>query len=84
MRERHGRPDDPLFASIRGGKLSRDAVERLVEKYISIAAEKCPSLKRKNVSPHALRHYLPFRTMSCRGVLALYFGANELVCSDIV
>ena len=51
-----GRPDDPLFASIRGGKLSRDAVERLVEKYISIAAEKCQSLKRKNVSPHALRH----------------------------
>ncbi len=34
--------------------------------------------------PHCLRHYLPFRTMSCRGVLAPYFGANELVCSDIV
>jgi hypothetical protein len=44
MRERHGCSDEPLFASIRGGKLSRDAVERLVEKYISIAAEKCPSL----------------------------------------
>lgn len=28
LRERHGRPDDPLFASIRGGKLSRDAIER--------------------------------------------------------
>jgi hypothetical protein len=35
MRERHGRPDDLLFVSIRGGKLSRDAVESLVEKYIS-------------------------------------------------
>jgi len=41
MRERQGGPDDPLFASIRGGKLSRDAVECLVEKYISIAATKC-------------------------------------------
>ena len=30
LRERHGRPDDPLFASIRGGKLSRDAIERLL------------------------------------------------------
>jgi hypothetical protein len=39
MRERHGRPDDPLFVSIRGGKLNRDAVESLVEKYISIAAK---------------------------------------------
>ena len=36
------------------------------------------------IVPHQLRHYLPFRTMSCRGVLALYFGANELACSDIV
>ena len=32
MRERHGRPDEPLFASIRGGKLSREAVERLVKR----------------------------------------------------
>ena len=39
---------------------------------------------RKRVHPHTLRHYLPFRTMSCRGVLAPYFRANELVCSDIV
>src|SRR6516164_8879855 len=56
LRERHGRPDDPLFASIRGGRLSRDAAERLLAKYTSIAAEKCRSLKRKKVSPHALRH----------------------------
>src|SRR5207237_7775227 len=51
MRERHGHPDDPLFASIRGGKLSRDAIELLLEKYTSIAAEKCRSLKLKNISP---------------------------------
>jgi integrase/recombinase XerD len=67
MRERHGRPDESLFASIRGGKLSRYAVERLMEKYISIAAEKCQSLKRKNVSPHALRHYAGFRTIPGEG-----------------
>jgi len=29
LRERHGLPEDPLFPSIRGGCLSRDAVERL-------------------------------------------------------
>ena len=48
-----------------------------------------PMLRRasesaRRIVPHQLRHYLPFRTMSCRGVLALCFGANELVCSDIV
>jgi site-specific recombinase XerD len=47
LRERQGRPDDPLFASIRGGKLSRDAIERLLAKYTSIAEGKCLSLKTK-------------------------------------
>ncbi len=29
LRERHGQPEDPVFPSIRGGRLSRDAIECL-------------------------------------------------------
>jgi len=86
MRERHGRPDDPLFASIRGGNLSRDAVERLVEKYISIAAEKCQSLKRKNVSPHALRHSAAMDLLQNgvdRTVIALWLGHESVETTQI-
>lgn len=86
MRERHGRQDDPLFASIRGGKLSRDAVERLVEKYISIAANKCPSLKRKNVSPHALRHSAAMDLLQNgvdRSVIALWLGHESVETTQI-
>ena len=54
--ERHGRPEDPLFLSIRGGKLSRDAIERLISKYTALAGRTCASLKRKKVSPHVLRN----------------------------
>jgi hypothetical protein len=25
----------------------------------------CPSLKKKSITPHTLRHYIPFRIMSC-------------------
>src|SRR2546421_4015280 len=50
LRERQGRPEDPVFASIRGDRLSRDAVERLITKYTHLAAQTHPSLKRKNVS----------------------------------
>jgi hypothetical protein len=32
LRERSGRPEVPLFLSIRGGKLSRDAIEHLITK----------------------------------------------------
>ena len=49
-------PTIPVFPSIRGGRLSRDAVEHLITKYTHLAARTCPSLKRKNVSPHVLRH----------------------------
>ena len=56
LKERNGSPSDPLFPSRRGGKLSRDAVERLVAKYAAVACRTCPSLKGKRVSPHVLRH----------------------------
>jgi integrase/recombinase XerD len=39
----------------RAGRLSRDAVERLVAKHAAVAAT-CPSLSSKNVTPHTLRH----------------------------
>lgn len=65
LREGDSAPSNALFPSLRGGSLSRDAVERLVTKYTVIAGLECPSLKNKRVSPHVLRHYVPFRTMSC-------------------
>ena len=56
LRERNGQPEDPLFLSIRGGRLSRDAIESLLTKYTHRAARSCPSLKRKRISPHVCRH----------------------------
>jgi len=32
LRERHGRPEDPVFPSIRGSRLSRDAIESLLQR----------------------------------------------------
>jgi integrase/recombinase XerD len=56
-----------LFPRISGGRLSADAVQDLVNKHVAAARMKCPSLVKKRVTPHVLRHYLPFRTMSCNG-----------------
>ena len=77
LRQRHGQPEDPLFPSIRGGKLSRDAVERLITKYAHLAAQTCPSLKPKNVSPHVLRHSAAMDLLHHgvdRSVIALWLG----------
>jgi integrase/recombinase XerD len=56
-----------LFPSTRGGQLSADAAQHLVRKHARAAQKICPSFSKNSVSPHVLRHYLPFRTMSCNG-----------------
>lgn len=81
LRERRGRPEDPLFLSTRGGKLSRDAIERLVTKYAAAAARTCTSLKRKKVSPHVLRHSAAMELLQNgvdRSVIALWLGHESV------
>ena len=56
LRERSGHPDDPLFPNSRGGFLSRDGVAYLVAKHVAVASQKAPSIQKKRVSPHVLRH----------------------------
>ena len=64
LREAPPEADRPVFPSSRGGHMSPDAVERLVAKHVATARQNCPSLDGKHVTPHTLRHYLPFLTMS--------------------
>lgn len=56
LRERHAAPADPLFPNARGGPLSHDGVAYLLAKHLTVAQKQCPSLTRKRVSPHVLRH----------------------------
>jgi integrase/recombinase XerD len=56
LTENRGEPNDPLFPNRAGGRLSPDAVADLLAKHVVTAADQCPSLKAKRVSPHTLRH----------------------------
>lgn len=80
-KERAGAPEDPVFPTIRGDKLSRDALERIVHKYVDIAVTKCPSLKAKRVSPHILRHSTAMELLQNgvdRTVIALWLGHESV------
>jgi site-specific recombinase XerD len=81
LRTQPGAPGDPLFPGIRGRSLSRDAIERLVTRYASAAAERCASLKGKRVSPHVLRHGTAMELLRHgvdRSVIALWLGHESV------
>ncbi len=48
--------DDLLFRNALGKPLSRDGVAYLIQKYARIAAERCPVLQKRRITPHVLRH----------------------------
>ena len=64
LSEQAGAPGDSVFPSSRGGRLSADALQLLVARHAAAAKKPCPSLVGKTVTPHTLRHYPPFLTMS--------------------
>lgn len=81
LQERDGEPIGPLFPSLRGGKLSRDAVERLVAKHAATAQDSCASLARKKVTPHTLRHSTAMDLLHHgvdRSVIALWLGHESV------
>jgi len=48
--------EDLLFRNIRGAPLTRDGVAYLLRKYVRIAAQQAPALRKRRVTPHVMRH----------------------------
>ena len=86
LREQPGQPTDPLFPSQRGGFMSRDAVEKRVHHHTSKAAACCPSLAKKRVSPHVLRHTRAVRMLEAgidSAVIALWLGHESVETTHV-
>ena len=45
-----------LFLNANGAPITRFGIRHIIGKYAAIAADQCPSLKTKTVTPHSLRH----------------------------
>jgi integrase/recombinase XerD len=70
-------PGGALFPTQSGRRMSRDAVERLVAKHATAAADSCPAVKEKNVTPHTLRHTAAMTLLKAgvdTSVIALWLG----------
>jgi site-specific recombinase XerC len=75
-----------LFVNSRGEPLSRKGVEYLLAKYVKIASVRHPSLTRKRVSPHVLRHTCAMHTLQAtRDIrkVALWLGHANVQTTEI-
>ena len=86
LRERGGQSDDLLFPSRFGGRLSPDAVQRLVRNYTETARRQRPSLNAKTVTPHVLRHTNAMQLLTSgvdTSVIALWLGHESVQTTQI-
>lgn len=81
LRERDADPTDPVFPNARGQPLSHDGLSYLLSKHLTSARRHCPSLKRKRVTPHVLRHTAAMQLLQHgvdRAVIALWLGHESV------
>jgi site-specific recombinase XerD len=86
MKAHDSQPDSPLFPTRHGTRLSTDAVERLVKKYATAAATRCPSLATRRVTPHILRHSAAMFLREAGvdiSVIALWLGHESITSTQI-
>ena len=84
--ERNADPSQPLFPNIRGGFLSSDGVQYLLNKHRATASQQCQSLKSKKVSPHVLRHTAAMDLLHHgvgSTVIALWLGHESVETTQI-
>jgi integrase/recombinase XerD len=75
-----------LFPNVHGGRLSSDAVQHLLAKYLAFAQQRSPTLKEKRVTFHSLRHTSAMELLAAgvdTSVIALWLGHENVETTQI-
>lgn len=75
-----------LFLNARGGPLTRDGFQYILAKHVEAAMKKVPSLKKKRVSPHVLRHTCAMLTLEATHDIrkvALWLGHASIQTTEV-
>ena len=86
LAERAGDTTDPLFPTQRGARLSRDALEHRLAKYVAAAVRSCPTIANKRITAHVLRHTAAMRLLRAgvdTSIIALWLGHESVETTQI-
>jgi site-specific recombinase XerD len=86
LQEPARRNSDLLFPNARGGRLSADGMQYILAKQLAVARQTCPSLKRKRVTPHVLRHTAAMALLQAgvdTSLIALWLGHESVETTQI-
>src|SRR5688572_932458 len=75
-----------LFQNARGDCLTRSGFEYILEKHLRTASARQPSLARKGISPHSLRHSCGMHTLQATGDIrkvSLWLGHASLQSTEV-
>lgn len=79
-------PVPEVFLNRRGEAMTRSGFEYILSRHRRIAAERCPSLRTKRVSPHVLRHTCAMMTLQGTGdvrKVALWLGHASIQTTEM-
>lgn len=82
----HASADAFVFPTREGSRMSHDAVAARLALHTAAAAGACPSLTRKNVTAHVLRHTAAMRLLTAgidSSVIALWLGHESIETTQI-
>lgn len=75
-----------LFLNAHGEPMTRSGFEYILNKHVEVAARKQPSLARKRISPHVLRHTCAMHTLLATHdvrKVSLWLGHASLQSTEI-
>jgi integrase/recombinase XerD len=79
-------PAPELFLNAAGLSLTRSGFEYILDKHVAKAADRCPSLTKKRVSPHVLRHSCAMMVLQATKDLrkvSLWLGHAQMQTTEV-